>query len=117
LHWPPAQIEALHQVHKGGYTQSAVLPPACEITRSRPRGHVAAVLGTFHGLGLEEILDPQASREPSCVLALIAARILDPGSKLATSRALRAETCHHTLGESLALPSLDEDDLYFFQPS
>jgi len=46
------------------------------------------------------------------VLALIASRILEPGSKLATSRALREETCHHTLGESLGLSAIKEDDLY-----
>ena len=111
-HWPPAQIQALRQVLKGSYAQDVVLPSAFEITRSRPHGHVAAVLGTIRRLGLEEILDPEVSRERSCVLALIAARILDPGSKLATSRGLRAETCHHTLGEALALQRVDEDDLY-----
>ncbi len=111
-HWPLAQIEALRQVLKGRYTQEALSPSAFQITRSRPHGHVAAVLGTIRRLGLEQILDPEMSRERSCVLALMAARILDPGSKLATSRGLRAETCHHTLGESLALPLVDEDDLY-----
>src|SRR5437762_12940977 len=110
--WPPAQIQALRQVLKGSYAQDVVLPSAFEITRSRPHGHVAAVLGTIRRLGLEEILDPEVSRERSCVLALIAARILDPGSKLATSRGLRAETCHHTLGEALALQRVDEDDLF-----
>jgi len=99
-------------VLKGSYAQDAVLSSAFEILRSRPHGHVAAVLGTIRRLGLEPILDAERSRERSCVLALIAARILDPGSKLATSRGLRAETCHHSLGECLALPTVDEDDLY-----
>jgi transposase len=111
-HWPPGQIEALRQVLKGSYGSEGVTPACFEITRSRPHGHVAAVLGTVRRLGLEAVLDGEPSRERNCVVAMIAARILEPGSKLATSRGLREETCHHTLGETLALPAVDEDDLY-----
>lgn len=111
-HWPPAQIAALRQVLKGSYAQDVALSSTFQITRSRPHGHVAAVLGTMRRLGLDEIIDPVPSRERRCVLALIAARILEPGSKLAISRSLREETGHHTLGESLSLSKVDEDDLY-----
>ena len=111
-HWPPGQVEALRQLLKGNYGGTSVLPPNVEIIRSRPHGHVAAVLGTMHRLGVETMLDAKPGRERSCVVAMIAARILEPASKLATSRGLREETCHHTLGESLALESVDEDDLY-----
>src|SRR3990170_2978959 len=45
-------------------------------------------------------------------VALIAARVLEPGSKLATARALTAETRHSTLGEACGLTAVDEDDLY-----
>ena len=111
-HWPAEQIEALRQLLKGHYGETSVLGPGVEIIRSRPHGHVAAVLGTIDRLGVETMLDARPSRERSCVVAMIAARILEPASKLATSRGLRAETCHHTLGESLALQTVDEDDLY-----
>jgi transposase len=111
-HWPAEQIEALRQLLKGNYGERSVLPSQVEIIRSRPHGHVAAVLGSMQRLGVEAMLDAQPSRERSCVVAMIAARILEPASKLATSRGLRAETCHHTLGELLALQSVDEDDLY-----
>src|SRR5215469_18949200 len=111
-HWPPGQIEALRQLLKGNYGGSSNLPASVEIIRSRPHGHVAAVLGTLQRLGVETMLDAKPSRERSCVVAMIAARILEPASKLATSRGLRQETCHHTLGESLALQTIDEDDLY-----
>ena len=109
-HWPAAQIEALRQVLKGETPTTAVA--SFDVIRSRPHGHVAAVLGTMQRLGLPPLLDSCDSRSRRAVLALIASRILQPGSKLATSRALREETCHHTLGESLGLSAIKEDDLY-----
>ena len=109
-HWPGAQIEALRQVLKGETPSAAA--SAFDITRSRPHGHAAAVLGTMQRLGLPALLDVSDSRRRRAVLALIASRILEPGSKLATSRALREETCHSTLGESLRLGGIHEDDLY-----
>ncbi|MFN3326796.1 MAG: IS1634 family transposase [Bryobacteraceae bacterium] len=111
-HWPSEKIEALRQVLKGEFTGTPVLQSAFDITRSLPHGHVAAVLATIHRLNLGTILDDHSSRERDLALALIASRILDPASKLATSRSLHPETCHHSLGESLALGALNEDDLY-----
>lgn len=111
-HWPPDKVEALRQLLKGDYEQLPVLESAFAITRSLPHGHVAAVLATMDHLKLPLVLDEQPSRERDRVLALIASRILEPGSKLATSRSLRPETCHHSLGESLQLGALNEDDLY-----
>jgi transposase len=111
-HWPATQIEALRHVLTGETASAAPPPSAFDIIRSRPHGHVAAVLAVIEHLGLPALLDAGNSRSRRAVLALIAARILDPGSKLATSRALREETCHHTLGESLALGTVNEDDLY-----
>lgn len=110
--WPPHQIESLRQVLKGDYSQMPVLASSFDIVRSRPHGHVAAVLATIERLGLETILCPESCRQRSAVTALIAARILEPGSKLATSRALREETCHSSLGEVLRLGAVNEDDLY-----
>jgi hypothetical protein len=111
-HWPPDKIEALRQLLKGNYHGLPRLESAFEITRSLAHGHIAAVLATMRYCRLETILDPEPSRERDRVLALIAARILEPSSKLATSRSLRPETCHHTLGEELGLGALNEDDLY-----
>lgn len=111
-HWPPDKIEALRQLLKGNYQGLPVLESAFEITRSLPHGHVAAVLGTMGHLKLETIVDAEPSRERDRALALIAARILEPASKLATSRSLRPETCHHSLGEQLQVGALNEDDLY-----
>lgn len=110
-HWPPDKIAALRAVLKG---ESPAASPAgsFDITRSRPHGHCAAVLTTFDRLGLTQLIAPATSRHRRATLALIAARILEPASKLATHRALRAESCHSTLGESLQLDHVQEDDLY-----
>jgi len=111
-HWPPEQVEALRRVLKGDYTGMPRLGSAFDIMCSRPHGHVAAVFGTLRWLPLETVLDPQPSGHRDCAVALIAARILESGSKLATSRVLRHETCHSSLGETLESGSVNEDDLY-----
>src|SRR6202142_2649516 len=111
-HWPPAQVEALRSVLKGATSIGPPLPQAFDIVRSRPHGHVAAVLGTLHRLHLDRLIDPQASHERDLVVALIVARVLEPASKLATSRALHPDTLSSTLGELLHLDSPSEDELY-----
>jgi transposase len=110
--WAPAKVEALRQILKGATAVGAALPEAFTITRSLPHGHVMAVLGTMARLGLDQLLDATPSRARDRAVALIAARVLEPGSKLATARALTAETQHSTLGESCGLTTVDEDDLY-----
>jgi transposase len=111
-HWPPEKVEALRQVLRGNWTTELPLRQAFEITRSLPHGHVAAVYGTLRRVGLDVLLGKKASRARQCVLAMIVSRVLEPGSKLATARALGAETRHSTLGELLGLEGVDEDDLY-----
>jgi Transposase DDE domain len=110
-HWPEPKVEALAQTLKG-------LPPkldlsqAFEITRSLPHGHVAAVLGTARRLGVEELIDATPSRTRDLVTAMLVAQVIDPGSKLAVARGLRAETATSSLGQLLGVASCDEDDLY-----
>ena len=111
-HWPAEKVEALRQVLQGNGATGLPLPEAFEIIRSLPHGHVVAVCGTMRRLGLGGLLDKRASRVRQCVLAMIASRVLEPGSKLATARALAAETRHSTLGEVLGLEGVDEDALY-----
>jgi hypothetical protein len=109
-HWPPEQIEALRQVLKGNTKPAANPQGAFEIVRSRPHGHVAAVLAMMRQLKLDQLLPDQPQR--ARVLALLAQRVLQPASKLATARALRRETAHSTLGEELGVETVDEDNLY-----
>ena len=111
-HWPPPQIEALRSVLKGATSFGPPLPQAFDIVRSRPHGHVAAVLGTLHRLQLHQLIDKHSSHELDLVLAMIVARVLEPASKLATSRTLHPATLSSTLGELLHLDSPSEDELY-----
>jgi Transposase DDE domain len=109
--WPPAQIQALQSVLKGNY---AGLAPAAALTieRTRPHGHVVATLGTVRRLKLDRLLSAQHRPEGQAVLAMLVARVLEPRSKLATARALRAATLSSTLGELLELSDGDEELLY-----
>jgi transposase len=111
-HWPAAQVDALRSVLKGATSLGTPLPQAFDIVRSRPHGHVAAVLGTLHKLQLDRLIDKRPSRELDLVVAMIVSRVLEPASKLATSRALHPDTLSSTLGEMLRLDSLTEDELY-----
>jgi transposase len=111
-HWDPAKVDALRAVLKGATTVAAPLPLAFDIVRSRPHGHVAAVLGTVHRLHLDRLFDKHHDRNRDLVIAMIVSRILAPASKLATSRALHPDTLSSTLGELLHLDSLTEDELY-----
>lgn len=109
--WDPAHIEGLRGVLKGG-TVIAPDRDAFTVTRSLPHGHAAAVLGTARKIGLATILGPEGNRCRDLVLAMIAARIVDPGSKLAAARALTPETASSSLGTMLGLGEVDEDELY-----
>ena len=85
---------------------------AFDIIRSKPHGHVAAVLGTLRKLGLDRMLSARPCPERERVVALIAARVLGPVSKLATARALAEATARDSLAETLGLGETSEDQLY-----
>ena len=109
--WPEAKVDALTAVLKG-QQPAAVLEGPFEITRSLPHGQVAAVLGTLRQLGLEELIDPAWSRQRDLVTAMAVAQVIEPDSKLAIARGLRAQTATSSLGGILHLGGADEDDLY-----
>jgi transposase len=109
--WPPELVEGLQTLLRGG-TAVEQLHKAFDIVRSRPHGHVVAVLGTLRHLGLERIIAPDSSPQRDLVVAMLVARLLDPQSKLATARGLNADTLAHTLGEELGLQAATADDLY-----
>jgi hypothetical protein len=107
---PPEAIEVLRRTLRG----ETLLPAAeaFEIERSRPHGHVAAVLGTLRRLGLPSLLASRGSRARDLAIAMIVARVLDPGSKLAMARGLGRETGFHTLAEELGLGEAGVSELY-----
>lgn len=108
---PDTAIDGLQVLLKGGQAIES-LPEAFKIVRSRPHGHVAAVLGTLRNLGLHSLINETQTREARLVIAMIVARIIDPRSKLATARGLSEETCCSSLGEILKLSGVDEDEFY-----
>jgi hypothetical protein len=109
-HLPPAVIDMIRRAVRG----EPLLAPeeAFEILRSRPHGHVAAVLGTARRLEVDRLLASLPCRERELVLAMLVARVIDPRSKLALARGLDRETLTSTLGEVLEVESADADELY-----
>ncbi len=78
------------------------------VERTIPHGHVEAVLGTIRKLGLDSIITSKRCRERDLVVAMIAERLIQPCSKLATTRFWHTTT----LAEELNVSDADEDDLY-----
>ncbi len=109
-HLPPAAIDAVRRALRGEELVS--IDDAFECVRSLPHGHVAAVLATLRKLGLDKVLSSRRCRERDLVAAMIVARVVTPGSKLATSRAIAAETAQTSLGELLAIEDATDDELY-----
>jgi len=107
---PEHAIHAVERSLKGERLVST--EDAFEIVRSLPHGHVAAVVGTMNRLGLPELLSTKRHRNRQLVLAMIAARILDPSSKLATAQRLGSGTLSSSLGQVLEVQGADADDLY-----
>ncbi len=103
---PPAAIEAVRRALAGELLVSA--QEALTIERSWAHGHVAAVVGAAQRLGLAVVVDPQPSRQRDLVVAMVAARVLQPASKLATTR-LWSTT---SLGSVLGVEDANEDELY-----
>jgi len=109
-HLPDSVIELIRHALRGETLVCA--DELFDITRSRPHGHVAAVLGTLRKLGLERLLATRRSPARDRAVALIVSRVLAPDSKLATARALAPDSATSTLGEMLDLGAVEADDLY-----
>ena len=108
--WSGARIEQFRAFLKGATVGANA--DAFEILRSRPHGHVAAVLGSLRRLGLHTTFARSRSRKRDIIEALVVARIVTPGSKLATVRGWGEDTLSSSLGELLGLQAVDEDDVY-----
>ena len=79
-----------------------------ENTSSVHHGHVKAVHAAMKHLGMDKLLGSRPSRQRELVLAMVAARIVDPDSKLATTRWWK----NTTLPEMFGVTGADEDELY-----
>jgi len=107
-HWDPQLIEHLRILLKGGVAVESA-QALMSIERSLPHGHVAAVLGIARRCGLAKLLDPAPAPVRSLVLALVVARVLEPGSKLATWRSLQPECATHSLSQVLGLGAFEAE--------
>jgi hypothetical protein len=105
-HLPAPLIDLVRRALRG----ETFVPVAerLEILGSRPHGHVHAVRLAMQRLGIESLIGSRASPDREHVLALIAARVLAPNTKLATTRWWHTST----LAEEFGVSGADTDDLY-----
>jgi transposase len=105
-HWPKQKIETFRRLL---HDEPLVSPQDLFCThKTLPHGHVEAILMAMRKLGLDSLLAAKRCRERDLVMAMIAARLLHPCSKLATTR----EWHTTTLAEELSVADATEDDLY-----
>jgi len=79
-----------------------------KVISSRPHGQVQAVVSAMKKLDMERLIASRPCRERDLVMAMVAARVLRPDSKLATVRWWH----NTTLPQLLGVEDADEDDLY-----
>ena len=105
-HLPESLVDIIRRTLQG--ETFVPLSEAFEIVSSRAQGHVAAVATTMERLGLAELIAAKSCRERDLILALIAARIVAPQTKLSTTRWWHTTT----LAEDFGVSSASENDLY-----
>jgi len=105
-HLPEPLIDLIRRSLQG--ETFVALGEAFEVSASLPHGHVQAVAAAMQQLDFASLLAAKPSRERDRVLAMVAARIVAPATKLATTRGWHTSTLAAQFGVSEA----DEDDLY-----
>ena len=108
---PQPVIDGIRILLKGG-TAIDSIKTAFTVVENKPHGHFAAVLGIMKQLKIPNLIASKNSRFRRLVLGMIAARVLMPQSKLATSTMLDKDSHANTLNRELALKRVDQDDLY-----
>jgi len=104
--WPQEKIDTFRRLLRD---EPLVSPQDLLSTqKTLPHGHVEALLLAMGKLGLDSMISAKPCRERDLVLAMIVARLLDPCSKLATTRQWHSTTLAEELGVSEAM----EDELY-----
>src|SRR5580658_6459697 len=104
--WPAEKIETFRRLLRD---ETLVSPQDLLATeKSLPHGHVQAILEMIARLKLDQVISSQPCRERDLVVAMIVERLIDPCSKLATTRQWHSTT----LAEELGVGDASEDDLY-----
>jgi transposase len=105
-HWPQQKIDTFRRLLRD---EPLVSPQDLLSTqKTLPHGHVEAVLMALRKLDLDSMISAKRCPERDLVLAMIVQRLLDPSSKLATTRQWQSTT----LAEELGVSGASEDDLY-----
>ena len=104
--WPADRIDALRRVLRG--EKLVPISEVLSIERSKPHGHVAAILRITHRLGLAHLLGTKRCRKRDLVVAMIAERLIHPCSKLGCTR----DWNDTTLAGELGVADADVDELY-----
>ncbi|PJA11941.1 MAG: transposase, partial [Elusimicrobia bacterium CG_4_10_14_0_2_um_filter_63_34] len=104
--WPKEKVEMLRLLLRG--EKLAPVADQFEAISSWHHGHIDAVLRTMNRLGFDQLIATTRSRERDLVMGMVAARILAPESKLATTRWWHTTT----LPAELGIADADENDLY-----
>jgi hypothetical protein len=103
---PMDQVEAIRAVLRGEHLRP--IGELFEITASAHHGHIQAVRTAMGRLGFDRLIAARPSRERDLVCAMVAARVVAPHPKLATTRWWQTTT----LAEDLGVREASEDDLY-----
>ena len=105
-HLPEPLIEIIRRSLQG--ETFVPLGQAFDVIDSRPHGHVQAVAHAMQRLDFASALGSKSCRERELVLAMVAARIVAPSPKLATTRWWHTST----LASDFGVAEATEDDLY-----
>jgi transposase len=99
---PMDQIDSLRRILKG--EKLAPVDDVFEIVEngSRHHGHVEAVLAAMRRVEFKKLIGSRHSPQRDLVVAMVAARLLEPQSKLATSRWWQTTTLPEEFGVSEA---------------
>ena len=105
-HLPEPLIEVIRRALHG--ETFVAVGERLQILRSRPHGHVQAVRAAMQRLGLESLIASRPSPERDRVCAMVAARVLAPHTKLATTRWWSTTT----LAQEYGVEGANENALY-----
>jgi transposase len=105
-HWPASIVETLRLALAG----ESLVPKEklLRIERSKPHGHVEALLTFMRHIGLEKMISSTPSQERDLVMAMLVERLIHSSSKLATTRLWNSST----LAEEMGVEDCDSNDLY-----
>lgn len=111
--FPKAMIDKIAKVIKGATVIDKKPEDIFTIVKTKTHGHVKAVCETIKQLKLTKVFPQDRPDRLRLLTALIAARIIEPKSKLATSRMLDLESGYSSLSQLCGLCETPKaEDIY-----